>query len=68
MYKRGMDEKMEQSVFVIIFLLCFSNTKTCADLIEYLYSMKKTVTDNKQLLQLYLKGLSIEDSEIKKLS
>ena len=53
---------------LIMFLLCFSSTSTCCDLVEYLISLKKTVSDSKQLLQLYLKALSIEEGNIKKLS
>lgn len=53
---------------MIIFMLCYANTDTCAHLVEYLCNIKKSVADQKQMLFVYLRALGIEESESKKLN
>ena len=44
---------------MIVFVLCFAGADICTDLVEFLCSLKKTVIDQKQILQGYLNTLSI---------
>ena len=59
--RRGVDEKIENIIFVIVFMLCFSSDTKAVELIKFLYELKKTVTDGKQALISYLKALRLTD-------
>ena len=66
--EHGFDEKMQNVVFLIVFLLAFGSPDTCTKIIEHLLKLKQTVTDGKQLFQTYMKSVGVSDSDIKKLS
>lgn len=59
--RRGVDEKIENIIFVIVFMLCFSSDTKAVELIKFLYELKKTVTDGKQALISYLKALRLTE-------
>jgi len=56
----GFYEPMDQVLYLIMFLLCYSNPKTCLKLLKYLIALRKTVSEGKELLQAYLKALGVE--------
>ena len=48
--------------------MCFSSIETTISLIRYLYNLRKTITDGKQLLILYLKSLNFCEEDTRKLT
>ena len=66
--RRGVNEKIENIIFLIIFMLCFTSEKKAADLIKFLFELKKKVIDEKKMVKTYLKALNLTEEEMKKIN